>query len=181
MDVQKADEREIRARNETFSEAEIDELRLCFSKMTCSLRVLGSQFGLEPYELDEVDENCKTLADRKQRLLEELIRKEKLTSWEQLASTLERPALKLWRLAIEIKRKHMYYSKQRSVDSTASHLSMDSPTSPPQSLASSFSSTMEVSQGEFTTTIYTLFLVSPFHPLPSLNTPTLSVCIYQLD
>lgn len=148
MDVQETSERESNAQRQAFPETEIDDLRSYFSKMTCNLRVLGSQFGLEPYELDEVDENCKTLADRKQRLLGELIRKEKLKSWEQLASTLERPALKLRRLAIEIKQKHVYYSKQHSVDSTVSHLSIDSPTSPSQSLASSFSSTVEVSQGK---------------------------------
>ena len=154
-----------KTQKEMFPENEIDVLRSYFSKMTCNLRVLGSQFGLEPYELDEVEENCKTLADRKQGLLEELIRKEKLTSWEQLANTLERPALKLRRLAIEIKQKHVYYSKQHSVDSTASHLSVDSPTSPPQSLASSFSSTMEVSQGEFT-------MHFPLFTSPPLSIPT---------
>ena len=92
----------------------------------------------------------KTLESRRLNLLDECIRKEKLTSWEQLANTLEKPALKLRRMATEIKMKHVcLYSMQHSMESTASVSSVNSPTSPTQSLASSFSSaTMEVSHGE---------------------------------
>ena len=129
-----------------FTEEEVSELRDYFAKMTCSLRVLGSQLGLEPHELNELEENYKKLADRKQMLLQVCLRKEKLMSWEQLSITLEKPALKMTALATEIRQKHVSDSKQASFDSMTSHSSVNSPTSP-----------MEVSPGEF---IFTIILSS---------------------
>ena len=115
-------------------------IRDYFSKMTCNLRVLGSQLGLEPYDLDEVEHQC-PLGDQRQRLLGKCIDKEKLTSWEHLAATLEKPSLNLSRMADEIRSKHIYL-KQDSMESRSS-------ISSPMSLEHSFSPTMEVDQSEF--------------------------------
>ena len=86
------------SRNET-------AIRGYFIKLTCNLRVLGSQFGLEPYELDEIEDQRVRLCERKQNLLEKCVSKEKLTSWEHLAATLEKPAVNLRRMAREIRDK----------------------------------------------------------------------------
>ena len=86
------------SRNET-------AIRDYFSELTCNLRVLGSQFGLEPYELDEIEHQCPFLCEQRLRLLDKCVSKEKLTSWEHLAATLEKPAVNLRRLAREIRDK----------------------------------------------------------------------------
>ena len=131
----------------TFSEDEIVEIRSYFRTMPCTLRVLGSQLGLEPYELDEIEDFSKLLPERKLRLVDECIRKEKLMSWEHLASTLERPAVDMKGLAREIRQKHIYL-RQYSSDSTGS---LSSPMSPPRSLTSlemSFSAAMDSDHGK---------------------------------
>ena len=129
----------------SFYEEEIAQLREYFSKMTCRVRVLGCQLGLEPHELDEIEEDTSNLADHKRLLLDTCIRKRLLKSWEELVAVLEKPALRQHRWATEIRKKHIY-SRQFSLDS---HSSMNSPSSPEQSLGSSFSSAMmEVSHGE---------------------------------
>lgn len=133
-----------------FTDEDMTCLREYFASLTCNLRVLGSQLGLEPSELDGIEDKAKSLSERKQVLLDECLRKERISSWEELAFTLEQPSLKLTKMAFEIKKKYVYL-RQHSLDSTASHSSMNSPTSPPgQSLASSFSSAMsEGDQGGY--------------------------------
>ena len=121
------------SRNET-------AIRSYFSKMTCNLRVLGSQFGLEPYELDEIEHQRTFLCEQRLRLLEKCVSKEKLTSWEHLAATLEKPALNLRRMANEIRDKYIYF-KQDSMESRSS-------ISSPMSLERSFSSSMDVDQSK---------------------------------
>ena len=131
----------------TKDDAAIQEVREYFDKMACNLRVLGSQLGLEPYELNEIEYQSTSLYDQKQRLVNKCVSKEKLISWEHLADTLEKPALNLGSMAREIRTRHVF-SKQYSSDSCSS---MNSPTSPPQSASSmeaSFSSSMEVDQSK---------------------------------
>ena len=127
------------SRNET-------AIRSYFSKMTCNLRVLGSQFGLEPYELDEIEHQRAFLCEQRQNLLEKCVSKEKLTSWEHLAATLEKPALNLRRMANEIRDKYIYF-KQDSLESRSS-------ISSPMSLEHSFSSSMEVDHSKLSLAIY---------------------------
>jgi hypothetical protein len=121
------------SRNET-------AIRGYFDKMPCNLRVLGSQFGLEPYELDEIEHQRTHLCEQRHSLLEKCISKEKLISWEHLAATLEKPALNLRRMAKEIRDKYIYF-KQDSLESRSS-------ISSPMSLERSFSSSMEVDQSK---------------------------------
>ena len=124
-------------------EVAVQEVRDYFVQMTCNLRVLGSQLGLETYELDEIEYQSASLSDQKQRLVDKCISKEKLTSWEHLAAILEKPALNMYRMASEIRAKHVY-SRQYSLESCSS---INSPMSPLESVSSqeaSFSSSMEV-------------------------------------
>ena len=127
------------SRNET-------AIRNYFSRMACNLRVLGSQFGLEPYELDEIEHQRTNLCEQRVRLLEECVSKEKLTSWEHLAATLEKPALNLRTMASEIRDKYIYF-KQDSMESCSS-------ISSPMSLERSLSSSMEVDQSKLRDLVY---------------------------
>ena len=122
----------------------VREVREYFAQMTCNLRVLGSQLGLEPYELNEIEYQSASLYDQKQRLVDKCKEKEKLQSWEHLAATLEKPALNLRKMAGEIRTKYVY-SRQCSLESCSS---ISSPMSPGlesvSSQEASFSSSMEV-------------------------------------
>ena len=126
----------------------IRELRDYFAQLTCNVRVLGSQLGLEPYELNEIAYPPVSLYDQKQRLVDKCISKEKLPSWEHLAATLEKPALKLDKMAGEIRAKHVY-TRQYSLESCSSR---NSPMSPGlESISSqeaSLSFSMEVDQSK---------------------------------
>ena len=126
----------------------IRELRDYFAQMTCNLRVLGSQLGLEPYELNEIEYQSDSLYNQKQKLVDKCISKEKLPSWEHLAATLEKPVLNLRTMAGEIRAKHIY-SRQYSFESCSS---ISSPMSPGlESISSqeaSLSSSMEVDQSK---------------------------------
>ena len=131
----------------SFFENNIAVLRDYFKRMTCNIRVLGSQLGLEPYELDDIQVSHRDmrLSDQRLILLEECGKKELIQSWEQLVTVLDKPSLKQGRIAMEIRKKYIY-TKQCSLESKSS---MNSPTSLEQSLGSSFSSAMmEVSHGE---------------------------------
>ena len=122
----------------------IREVRDYFAQMTCNLRVLGSQLGLEPYELNEIAYQSASLYDQKQRLVDKCKEKEKLQSWEHLAATLEKPALNLRKMAGEIRTKHVY-SRQCSLESCSSISSLMSPgLESVSSQEASFSSSMEV-------------------------------------
>ena len=128
----------------------IRELRDYFAQMTCNVRVLGSQLGLEPYELNDIAYQSASLYDQKQRVVDKCISKEKLPSWEHLAATLEKPALNLGKMADEIRAKHVY-TRQYSLES---YSSINSPTCMSPGLESissqetSLSSSMEVDQSK---------------------------------
>ena len=129
-----------------------EEIRPYFEKIDCSLRVLGSQFGLEPSELTDLErQSAQTAINLRQLLLNKCFSKEKITSMEQFASVLEKRALKQHGIARDI-RKRFGPSRQFSMDSTTSSIqSMASCMSPTQSFTSSmeasFSSSMEVRTG----------------------------------
>ena len=126
-----------------------EEIRPYFEKIDCSLRVLGSQFGLEPSELTDLERQ--SAQNLRQLLLNKCFSKEKITSMEQFASVLDKPALKQYGIARDI-RKRFGPSRQFSMDSTTSSIqSMASCMSPTQSFTSSmeasFSSSTEVKTG----------------------------------
>lgn len=112
-------------------------IRDYFSRMTCNIRVLGSQLGLEPHELDEVEHSSPFLCVQKQGLVNKCFDKNKFSSWEHLVAVLEKRALNLRRMTSEIRDKHIKYSSE-SLSSISS----------PMSLEASFSSSMEVDQSK---------------------------------
>lgn len=115
-----------------------DDVRPYFDRVTCSLRVLGSQLGLEPYELDDLERmSAQTLSNPRQLLVDECFKKEKLTSWHQLATVLEKPALRQRKIASDIRRQYLTCSTSSSTD-TFTHPSPLQSLSP-LSLESSFS------------------------------------------
>ena len=139
--------------------------------MTCNVRVLGSQLGLEPYELNEIAYQSVSLYDQKQRLVDKCISREKLPSWEHLATTLEKPVLNLGKMADEIRAKHVY-TRQYSLESCSS---INSPMSPglesiSSQEASSLSSSMDVDQSkEIIIILVSLFLPVECKLVVSLN------------
>ena len=117
-----------------------EDVRQYFAKIDCSLRVLGSQFGLEPSKLTDLERlSAQTLMDHRQLLLEECFKHEKITSWHQFVTVLEKPAVCQKSLAEDIRRRFSF-SHQVSIDSAASSMTATTPMSPIQSISS-----MEVS------------------------------------
>ena len=111
-------------------------VRPYFAKIDCSLRVLGSQFGLEPSRLTDLERlSAQTLMDNRQLLLEECFKLEKITSWHQFVSVLEKPAVDQRSIADDIRRRFSL-SHQVSMDSAASAMIATSPMSPLQSISS---------------------------------------------
>ena len=104
-----------------------EDVRRYFSEVTCNLRVLGSQLGLEPYELDDL--GLRKQSDPRQSLVDECFKKEKITSWQQLVNVLEKPALDQGAIAEKIRGKFL---RQSSMESTTSSRSspLQSPLSP---------------------------------------------------
>ena len=115
-----------------------EDIRSYFARIDCSLRVLGSQFGLEPSELTDLASfSTQTSTDMRQLLLDKCFNKEKISSLEQFASVLEKPALNQTGLAKEI-RNRLSLGRQISMESaTSSIASAASLTSPFLSLTSS--------------------------------------------
>lgn len=103
-----------------------EDVRQYFSEVTCNLRVLGSQLGLEPYELDDL--GLQMQSDPRQILVDECFRKVKITSWQQLVDILEKPALNQGSIANKIKEK--YLKQSASLESTTSSSGMSSFQSP---------------------------------------------------
>ena len=92
-----------------------EDVRRYFSEVTCNLRVLGSQLGLKPYELDDL--SLRDQSDPRQILVNECFNKDKIKSWQQLADVLERPALNQGAIAEKIRGKFL---RQSSLESAAS-------------------------------------------------------------
>ena len=122
-----------------------------FVKIDCSLRVLGSQFGIEPSKLTDLERRSgQALMDLRQLLLDECFKLEKITSWRQFVTVLEKPIVKEQSIADDI-RSRFNLSRQVSMDSAASSIAT-TPMSPSQSLSSmevsgSFSSSMGTKTG----------------------------------
>ena len=122
-----------------------EDVRPYFVRIDCSLRVLGSQFGLEPSELTDLERSSTNMStDLRQLLLDKCFNKEKITSLEQFASVLEKPALNQTGLAKEI-RNRLSFGRQISMESaTSSIASAASVTSPFLSLTSSMEASMSL-------------------------------------
>ena len=90
-----------------------DDVRQLFSELTCNLRVLGSQLGLEPYEIDDL--RLREQSDPRQILVDECFKKEKITSWQQLVDVLKKPSLTQQAIANKIKLKFLRQSSLASI------------------------------------------------------------------
>ena len=120
-----------------------------FVKIDCSLRVLGSQFGIEPSKLTDLERRSgQALMDFRQLLLDECFKLEKITSWHQFVTVLEKPIVNEQSIADDI-RSRFHMSRQVSMDSGTSSTTATTPMSPLQSLSS-----MEVS-GSFSSSVGT--------------------------
>ena len=119
-----------------------EDIRPYFMRIDCNLRVLGSQFGLEPSELTDLElRSVQTSTDFRLLLLNKCFEKEKITSWEQFVSVLEKPVLIQAGVAMEIRRTIL--GRQVSMDSAGSSItSVTSCTSPMQSLTSSMEASL---------------------------------------
>ena len=124
-----------------------EDVRPYFANIDCSLRVLGSQFGLEPSRLTDLERlSAQTFMDHRQLLLEECFKQEKITSWHQFMKVLEKPAVNQKSIADDIRRRFSL-NRQVSMDSAASSMTATTPMSPLQSISS-----MEAS-GSFSSSI----------------------------
>ena len=128
-----------------------EDVRPYFTTIDCSLRVLGSQFGIDPGKLTDL-ERCSAPSDLRLLLLDECFKLEKITSWHQFVTVLEKPALNQNGIADDIRRRFGSVNRQVSMDSAASSSSMTgaSPMSPSQSISS-----MEVSGSAFSSSMGT--------------------------
>lgn len=123
-----------------------DEIRPYFKTVGCNLRVLGSQLGLEPSELNDLDRRAaRERTDLTELLLEECFKKEKITSWHEFVTVLEKPALAENSIAKDIRSRFLrQYSGSESDSSLPSPMSVQSAS---RSLEASFSSRMEIETG----------------------------------
>ena len=118
-----------------------EDVRRYFSEITCNPRALGSQLGLKPYELDDL--RLREQSDPWQILVNECFNKDKITSWQQLVSVLEKPALNQRAIAEKIRGKFL---RQSSLESTTTSRtsSLQSMTSLPSYRTESSTSTASV-------------------------------------
>ena len=125
-----------------------EDIRPFFMRIDCNLRVLGSQFGLEPSELTDLElRSVQTSTDFRMLLLDKCFEKEKITSWEQFVSVLEKPVLIQTGVSMEIRRTIL--GRQVSMDSAGSSItSVTSCTSPMQSLTSSMEASFTSAVGK---------------------------------
>ena len=79
-----------------------DDIRPYFSNMDCSLRVVGSQFGLEPSELTDLENRSAQTSIS--LLLDKCFTKEKITSMDQFVSVLDRRILRQTAITNEIRK-----------------------------------------------------------------------------
>ena len=130
-----------------------EDVREYFLKIDCSLRVLGSQFDLEPSKLSDLEHQAaQGPMDLRLLLLDECFKQEKIKSWYQFVTVLEKPALDQRTIAGEIRRRFSSVTRQISMDSTTSSVSINTATSPMSPLSSmevsgSFSSSLGIKTG----------------------------------
>ena len=126
-----------------------DEIRPYFKKVGCNLRVLGSQLGLEPSELNDLDRRSEREGtDIVELLLEECFKKEKIKSWHQFVNVIEKPALAQNNIVKDIRSRFLRQCSSESDSSLPSPMSVQSASGPGfSSLEASFSSRMEIETG----------------------------------
>ena len=128
-----------------------EDVRPYFTTIDCSLRVLGSQFRLDPGKLTDLERSAQSSSDLRERILEECFKQEKITSWYQFVTVLEKPALSQKSIADDVRRRFSSVSRQISMDSAASSstTSITAGTTPMSPLSS-----MEIS-GSFSSSVGT--------------------------
>ena len=125
-----------------------DEIRPCFIELDCNLRVLGSQLGLKTSELNDLDRRSeRDRTDFKELLLDECFKKEKIVSWHQFVTVLEKPALAQNSITKDIRSRFLRQYSSESDSSLPSPMSIQSAHPGLSSLEASFSSRMEVETG----------------------------------
>ena len=80
---------------------------IIYGAIDCSLRVLGSQFDLDPGKLSDLERrSAQTSTDLRDLLLDECFRQGKIKSWQpEFVTVLEKPALGQRSIADEIRKK----------------------------------------------------------------------------
>ena len=115
-----------------------EDVRPYFRTIDCSLRVLGSQFRLDPGNLNDLERrSAQTSTDLRELLLDECFKQEKIKSWQQFVTVLQKPAVGQRSIVDEIRKKFSSVSRQVSMDSAAASISITAttPVSPLQSLS----------------------------------------------
>ena len=92
------------------------------ARLNCSIRVFGSQLGLDPPDLDEIQGDS---VDPRPKLLLVLIkcaerastRDDELT-WSRIVDVLRKPALKEYRIAGELEQQYLERGRQLSLSSS---------------------------------------------------------------
>ena len=92
------------------------------AKLSCSIRVFGSQLGLDPPDLDEIQGDS---VDQRPKLLLVLmkcaeragIRDDELT-WSLIVDVLRKPALKEYHIAGELEQQYLERGRQLSLSSS---------------------------------------------------------------
>ena len=125
-----------------------EDVRPYFTTIDCSLRVLGSQFGLDPGKLTDLERSAQSSSDLRERILEECFKQEKITSWYQFVTVLEKPALSQKSIADDVRKRFSSVGRQVSMDSAASSSTASIITTTPMSPLSS----MEIS-GSFSSSV----------------------------
>ena len=103
-----------------------EDIRPYFTTIDCSLRALGSQFDLDQGKLSDLERrSAQTSTDLRELLLDECFKQEKIKSWQQFVTVLEKPALGQRSIADEIRKKFSLLSRQVSMDSATSSTSIN--------------------------------------------------------
>jgi hypothetical protein len=125
-----------------------EDVREYFLNIDCSLRVLGSQFGLEPSKLSDLEHQAaQGSMNLRLLLLDECFTQEKIKSWHQFVTVLGKPALDQRTMAGEIRRRFSSVpSRQISMDSATSSTTPMSPLSSME-VSGSFSSSLGIKTG----------------------------------
>ena len=92
------------------------------AKLNCSIRVFGSQLGLDPPDLDEIEGNS---VDQRPKLLLVLMKcaerdgmRDGELAWSWIVDVLRKPALKEYRIAREVEQQYLERGRQLSLSSS---------------------------------------------------------------
>jgi hypothetical protein len=98
------------------------------AKLNCSIRVFGSQLGLDPPDLDAIEQNS---VDQPPKLLKVLMKcseraalREGDLRWSWIVGVLRRPALREYRVANQIEQQYLMSMRKRRQSSISSSLTL---------------------------------------------------------